>query len=248
MQRAGDLPELLDGPLDPIMLADNLRDLTRLNRWLGGIALSRRAVLALTRGCSGPVEMLDVGTGAADIPDALIAWFARRDRLLRVTAVDTRREILDAARRRVAALPDVLRLEQVSSERLPYPDRSFDIAHCSLVLHHAEPPDALRLLTEMARVSRLGVIVNDLDRRRRFWLGALLISRAATGNAYTRNDAPRSVLRAYRPAEVAQIATRAGLVERRRFHDPLGHRYAICFVPAAGEANGRAVGSRLCPR
>lgn len=232
MERADDLPELLDGPLDPVTLAGNLRDLSRVNRWLGGTALSRRAVLALTRGRTGTTEMLDVGTGAADIPDALIGWLARSGRPLRVTAVDTRREILDAAQRRVTALPDVLRLELVSSDRLPYPDASFDIAHCSLVLHHAEPADALRLLTEMARVSRVGVIVNDLERRRLFWFGAWLLSRVATRNAYTRHDAPRSVLRAYLSAEVAQIAARAGLVETARFHDLLRHRYAICFVPA----------------
>jgi ubiquinone/menaquinone biosynthesis C-methylase UbiE len=238
VKRATDLPELLDGPLDPVTLAGNLRDLTRVNRWLGGTALSRKALLALTRGHPGPTEMLDVGTGAADIPDALIGWLARRRRELVVTAVDTRREILDAARLRIAAVPEVLRLELVDSDRLPYPDRSFDIAHCSLVLHHAEPADAQRLLGEMARVSRLGVIVNDLDRSRRFWFAAWLLSRVTTRNPYTRHDAPRSVRRAYRSAEVAQMATRAGLVESARFHDPLRHRYAICFVRARAAGTG----------
>lgn len=236
MERAEHLPELLDGPLDGETLAGNLRDLSRVNRWLGGTVLSRRALLALTRGRPGEIEMLDVGTGAADIPDALIAWFARRGRRLRVTAVDSRQEILDAARSRVGALPHSLQLELVDSDRLPYPDDSFDVAHCSLVLHHAEPADALRLLLEMARVSRVGVIVNDLDRRWLFWLGAWLLSRLTTGNAYTRHDAPVSVRRAHRPAEVAQLATRAGLVETARFHDPLRHRYAICFVTATTSA------------
>jgi hypothetical protein len=90
----------------------------------------------------------------------------------------------------------------------------------------------------MARVSRLGVIVNDLERTRRFWIGAWLLSRVATRNAYTRHDAPRSVLRAYRSAEVAQLATRVGLVESARFHDPLRHRYAICFVRARATGTG----------
>ena len=45
MRRLADTPELLDGPLDdPVALADNLRDLRRVNRHLGGIALSRRAL------------------------------------------------------------------------------------------------------------------------------------------------------------------------------------------------------------
>ena len=121
----------------------------------------------------------------------------------------------------------------------------FDIAHCSLVLHHAEPAGALRLLQEMARVSRIGVVINDLERSRLAWLGAWLLTRVATRNAYTRHDAPLSVRRAYRPAEVAQMAARAGLVEAARFRDLLRHRYAIAFVPAPrGGASARTGAER----
>ena len=49
----------------------------------------------------------------------------------------------------------------------------------------------------MARVARLGIVVNDLDRTRLGWLGAWLIGRLLTGNPYTRIDAPLSVRRAY---------------------------------------------------
>lgn len=214
------------------MLAGNLRDLARVNRWLGGVALSRRAVRALLHGHAGNVELLDVGTGAADIPDALITALGRPGGWLRVTAVDTNQQILDAARVRVAAGPESLHLERVEGDHLPYPDEAFDIAHCSLVLHHAEPVAAQRLLGEMARVSRIGIVVNDLERSRRAWLGAWLLARVTTRNAYTRNDAPLSVRRAYLPAEVAQMAARAGLMERARFRDLFRHRFAIAFVPA----------------
>lgn len=233
MDRLADADELLDGPLDVETLEGNLRDLARVNRWLGGVALSRQGVLALLRGHQGDVELLDVGTGAADIPDALIATVGRPGRWLRVTGVDTRPEILGAARRRVAAGPASLRLEIVQGDRLPYPDRSFDIAHCSLVLHHAEPADALRLIEEMARVSRIGVVINDLERGRLAWVGAWLLTRLATRNAYTRHDAPLSVRRAYRPAEVAEMAARAGLLEVARYRDLIRYRYAIAFVRAS---------------
>src|SRR5690242_20247885 len=44
VKRARDQPELLDGPLDEESLAGNLRDLSRVNRWLGGAQLSERAI------------------------------------------------------------------------------------------------------------------------------------------------------------------------------------------------------------
>jgi ubiquinone/menaquinone biosynthesis C-methylase UbiE len=235
VKRLSNVQELLDGPLDPDLLDGNLRDLARVNRWLGGIALSRRALVALLRGHPGHVELLDVGTGAADIPDALVEWLARRRRHLLVTAVDTRPEILAAARRRIGDRVG-LKLELVSGDRLPHDDGAFDVAHCSLVLHHLDPGQAHRLLTEMARVSRLGIIVNDLDRGWLTWVGAWLLGRLATRNPYTRHDGPLSVRRAYRAAEVAQMATRAGLVETARFHDVFRHRYSICLVRAPTSA------------
>ena len=40
MRRTPDVEELLDGPLDdPAALIGNLRDLRRVNRWLGGVSL-----------------------------------------------------------------------------------------------------------------------------------------------------------------------------------------------------------------
>ena len=73
MDRLTDAVELLDGPLDdPVALADNLRDLRRVNRWLGGVALRVGRVAALAAHRSD-LAVLDVGTGGADIPLALLA-------------------------------------------------------------------------------------------------------------------------------------------------------------------------------
>ena len=241
MRRATDRPELLDGPLDKATLQGNMRDLAGINRWLGGVALSRRALVALATGSHAlpgvgrvdwrtrPLRLLDVGTGAADIPEALLAWTSKRGLLLHVEAVDERHEILGVALERVGDRPD-LHLDHTAGDRLAYDDGSFDVVHSSLVLHHLEPPAAIRLIREMARTASLGVIVNDLDRRRLSWLGAWAMTRLITRNRYTRHDAPLSVRRAYRPTEVARLALQAGLVEVARTYGFLGHRYAMAFV------------------
>jgi ubiquinone/menaquinone biosynthesis C-methylase UbiE len=243
--RLAETPELLDGPLDGAALRGNLRDLARANRWLGGTALSRRSVVALLRAgrsrgvpdAAGPpgrsVRLLDVGTGAADIPSALGAALERYGVRLEVEAVDRRPEILAVAHERVGDRPH-LRLGRADGEDLPYADGSFDIAHCSLLVHHLEPDRVAALLREMARVARLGVVVNDLDRTRHGFLGAWLLSRLATRNRYTRHDAPLSVRRAYRPGELARLAARARLVEVARFRDVFAHRYALAFAAREG--------------
>ena len=229
MDRLAGAEELLDGPLDDrAAVVGNLRDLARVNRRLGGVSLSARAIEALAPG-RADISVVDVGTGGADIPLALIERGRAAGRLVRVTGVDDRPGVLEAAAvadPRVTATRE-LALHVADGRSLPYPDGAFEIAHASLVLHHLEPDGAHRMLAEMARVARIGVVVNDLVRGRRSWLGAWLLSRIATRNRLTRNDAPLSVRRAYSVAELTALRAAAGLRVERRFDGPFGHRVAL---------------------
>jgi SAM-dependent methyltransferase len=229
MDRLAGAEELLDGPLDDrAALIGNLRDLARFNRHLGGVELSARAMQALAPG-TAEISILDVGTGGADIPLALIDRGRAAGRLVRVTGVDDRPEVLEAATLadpRVTATGE-LALHVADGRSLPYPDDAFEVAHASLLLHHLEPDAARRTLAEMARVARLGIVVNDLVRGRRAFLGAWVLSRVATRNRLTRNDAPLSVRRAYSVAELTSLMAAAGLQVERRFDGPFGYRVAL---------------------
>jgi ubiquinone/menaquinone biosynthesis C-methylase UbiE len=125
-----------------------------------------------------------------------------------VLATDRNSKILALAARN--APPDV-KFAVADARRLPFADDSFDVATCSLVLHHLEPDDAVRVLKEMRRVARRGVIVNDLVRSWVGYLGALVAPRAMSKNPLFRHDAPLSVRRAYTKGEMATLAARAGL-------------------------------------
>ena len=229
MQRLTDALELLDGTLDdPVALDGNLRDLRRINRWLGGIFLSAAAIEALAAN-RAELTLLDVGTGGTDIPLALLGLADRRGRRLTVVGIDSRPEILAAAIRAnpASATTDRLQLLVGDGRSLSYPDHSFDVAHTSLVLHHLAPDAAVELLREMARVARLGVVVNDLHRGRLGWVGAWLLGHLLTGNRYTRHDAPMSVRRAYRVDEMTDLLRAAGLTPVYTIRGALGQRYAI---------------------
>jgi ubiquinone/menaquinone biosynthesis C-methylase UbiE len=244
MDRLADVLEHLDGPLtDPHGLQGNLRDLRRINRWLGGVRLSRRACEALLAGAGrphaagpggetrpvDPLRLLDVGTGGADIPVALIHSWRRRGLEVRVTGLDSRPEVLMAALAERPALRDVAELSLVEGDgrAVPFGDATFDIAHASLLLHHLEPPDAADLLREMARVSTMGIVVNDLARGRLAWLGAWLLVHVATSNRFTRHDGPLSVRRAYTLGEARRLVEAAGLRVMHEEAGFLGHRWAI---------------------
>ena len=99
-----------------------------------------------------------------------------------------------------------------------------------MVLHHLEPDEGTAFLREMARVARLGIVVNDLDRGRLAWMGAWMMSHTLTGNRYTRHDAPLSVRRAYRLDEALALVRSSGLAPVRTIRGAFGHRYAIAAV------------------
>ena len=235
MQRLADASEHLDGPLtDQGMLAGNLRDLRRINRLLGGVDLSRRAIDSLLGTRRAPIRVLDIGTGGADIPVALLASWRRRGVEARVTGIDSRHEVLQAAIAERPLLRRIAELELVEADglALPYADGSFDVAHASLLLHHLEPPQAEILIHEMARVASNGIVVNDLARGPLAWLGAWLLVHVATRNRFTRHDAPLSVRRSYTLSEARALVGRAGLRIIHAETSVFGQRWAIAAVRA----------------
>jgi ubiquinone/menaquinone biosynthesis C-methylase UbiE len=237
MDRLTGIEERLDGSLkDQRALVGNLRDLARVNRRLGGVRLTAAAIETLAPGRAG-ISVLDVGTGGADIPLALIERGRAQGRLVSVTGIDSRPEVLAAAALadpRVTATRE-LTLQVVDGRSLPYLDGAFDVVHASLLVHHLEPADARALLAEMGRVARRGVVVNDLVRGWRWWVGAWLLSHLLTRNPFTRHDAPLSVRRAYTVAELTALLAAAGLRVERRFDGVLGHRVAL-----VARRNGRS--------
>ena len=114
---------------------------------------------------------------------------------------------------------------------LDLPDDSVDVATCSLLVHHLEPPDAVQALQELGRVARRGVVVNDLVRTRTGLVGAHLVGRLLARSPITRHDAVLSVRRAYTRAELVALARAAGL-SPLEVRGRLGYRVALVAEPA----------------
>jgi ubiquinone/menaquinone biosynthesis C-methylase UbiE len=230
LQRLEDAVERLDAPdADPREVEASLDDLARINRLLGGTRLTERALDRLLGGRErGPLTLLDAGSGGGDMATALAAWARRQGFEPRVIAVDASEAITALAAERVGG--DVE--PRIGDMRaLDLGDDSVDVATCSLVIHHLEPPEAVRALRELRRVARIGVVVNDLVRTRLGLVGAHTVIRVLTRNAITRHDAVLSVRRAYTRRELLALVHEAGLrpVHVRGW---LGYRVAIAAEPA----------------
>lgn len=213
-------PELIDQQsLDPAELDRSLGEVWQVNRYLGGNALLKGHLSRMLQGARGRVSLLDVATGSADIPLALLDWGRRRGLDLAVTAVDINPQMVELARRRTAGAP-AIRIAQADGRRLPYPDAHFDVAMCNLALHHLDDAGAADLLREMDRVSRVGWVVADLERRTLAYWGARLLARVVWRSPLTRHDGPLSVRRAFTAAEVRRLVGLAGVSAEVHRHFP----------------------------
>lgn len=205
--------EYLDEPtLDPVVLGRALRQIERVNRWLGGSrALFRhlRPAFAENRALS----ILDIGTGAADIPRLIARRAARLGRRVSIVALDSHPQVARYARSACAGNPSISVTVGVG-ERLPLRSGAVDVAVSSMTLHHLNDQASIAFVREMARVARRAVIVNDLERHPFNYLGArALASTVWRRNLYTRADGPLSVLKGFRTDELMSIGRQAGLAE-----------------------------------
>lgn len=206
-------PELLDETgHDPAELAANLSDIRRVNRLAGGTRATMRALPALLAKVpkGRPALILDLATGSGDIPRAILSRAPRLGRPVEIVASDLSPEILAEAERLLAGYDNVS-FASYDARSVPLPDDSVDIALCALALHHFSREDAITVLQEMARVSRIGFVLNDISRGRLGLISAWAASRLATRNRLTRHDMPLSVRRAFTPVELQTMLQAADL-------------------------------------
>ncbi len=201
--------ELIDSyDLSATDFDQSFADIRRINRFLGGTAVVRREIESL----ASPTEtatLLDLGTGTADIPLAMIRRFRSQGGRLQAAALDANATIIQIAGHEAIGDPD-LRLLTGDASRLPFRDGSFDFVTCSLTFHHFPDEIAIDTLKEMHRVSRRALIVNDL--RRGYLPAALiwLVTRITLMHRLTCHDGPLSVMRSRTLAEYRELAARAG--------------------------------------
>jgi 2-polyprenyl-3-methyl-5-hydroxy-6-metoxy-1,4-benzoquinol methylase len=214
LARAAGVLEIIDGPLPVAFdeMACCMMDISRVNGLFGGRMVTMIHVKRLLAALPADhlITVLDVGTGAGDIPRALVRWARREGRRIRVFALDRDAATLRIAARVVRDYPEISFLRG-DALALPIRPGSVDLTISAMTLHHLEPDAGVRYLAEMDAAARVGMIVNDLVRSRIAHAVVWLITRFITRSAISRHDGPLSVRRSYTPHEVSGLCEKAGV-------------------------------------
>lgn len=158
---------------------------------------------------AGP-NLLDVGTGTAQIPIELLS----RGMSGAVYAVDLAQHMLDLAQKNVAAAGWQARifLERIDAKGVSYKDGAFDVVMSNSIIHHI--PEPAVCLREMIRLTRPGglLFVRDLMRPDdRPTLDRLVEQYAGDANAHQKKMFAESLHAALRLDEIRALLVDAGL-------------------------------------
>jgi 2-polyprenyl-3-methyl-5-hydroxy-6-metoxy-1,4-benzoquinol methylase len=198
-------------------LTNALEELRLINRWSGGHLASIRQInrVVAWRG-AGPVRILDLATGIADYPEAILKWADRRGIEIEIVAVDANEETCRHAVRsldsnldaKLRARVTVMTVDALASG---FPDRSFDVVHAALFLHHLDQEESVELLREMRRIARQAVVINDLHRHPVAYFALRLVGKLLPVSEMFRHDGPVSVLKGFNRSELTGLARAAGM-------------------------------------
>ncbi len=213
--------ELMDDPgVDERELARALGFIRGVNRWLGGsnVAIARVAEFSTHWPAGRRLRVLDLGTGSADIPMAIVRWARVRGMSIHVTAIDLHEKTVAIAQKLTASSAEIT-VEVVDALRSLeiFGPRSFEVVHAGMFLHHLPDPDAVEMLRQMRDLCTIGAVWNDLRRSAIARLGVRIL--ALPASPMVRHDAILSVEKGFTIAEAKRLALAAG------WTNPVVHRH-----------------------
>ncbi len=212
-----DRPELMDDlNLASDALRQNLDELETINTWLGGYTPVTGGLETLRTEWprDRPLRLADIGCGGGDTLRVIAKWARRHGLAIELIGIDANAFMIDYARQKCAAWPEIT-FQQLDIFAHVFRQQTFDVVTASLFCHHFADQSLIELLGQLARQTRLGVVVNDLHRHTVAYYSIKWITRLFGGSYLVQHDAPLSVARAFQKVDLQTLCTRAGVTIRR---------------------------------
>ncbi len=190
-----------------------LAEIQLVNRFAGdNRALHRTLLREVGKLDLSAFSVLDVGAGSGQLLRAIARWARRGDRSADLCGLELNARSARLIADESADFPEI-RVVQADAMELPFADRSFDYVVSSLFAHHLTDDHIVEVLIEMSRVARRGVYLIDLHRHPMALVAYKAFCAAFRISRLVREDGSLSILRGFKPHELAELASRAGLGE-----------------------------------
>ena len=187
-------------------LINSLDQLANINKWLGGnkTTIDSLKTILKTNPKDKTISIVDLGCGNGDMLRK-VAHFGRKNGYkFDLLGIDANQATIDYAIQLSANFPEITyKKEDVLSKE--FVTHTYDIAMCTLFLHHFEDPIALDFIQTLLKNAKIGVVINDLHRH---WLAYYLFKllTSVVGNEMTREDGLTSILKAFKRQDLDQFS------------------------------------------
>ena len=176
-----------------------LRELRLINYFLGGNTGSKRGVSKIILNIpNDKIYLLDAGSGSSDVLDDL----KKKHRSVRVISLDRNKRVCNFIKRNNNFKPMVVCADAFN---LPFKDKSIDIIHTSLFLHHFDSRSLSSMLKIFNKVAKYGIVINDLQRSLLAFLGIKILTMLFSRSELVKSDAPVSVRKGFIKSELIDL-------------------------------------------
>ncbi len=188
-----------------------LHDIRLVNRFAGDKrALNKTLLREIEKENLQKFSVLDVGAGSGELLREIGKFARRKNKQAKLFGLELNVRSADAILEESRNFAEIKSI-QANALYLPFADKTFDYAISSLFTHHLTDEQIVKTLSEMKRVVRRKIFVIDLDRHPLAYFFYKIFCVAFRISPLVRHDGSLSILRSFKPDELAELARKAGL-------------------------------------
>ena len=188
------------------LLIKTLDQIASINKWLGGNGLTIDGIKTIlkTHSKSKKISIIDLGCGNGDMLREVAEFGHKNGYKFELLGLDANQTTIDYAIQLSANFPEITyRKEDVLSKE--FESHTYDIALCTLFLHHFEDTVVLNFIETLLKNTKIGVVINDLHRHRlAYYLFKLLT--LVINNPMVKTDGLISILRGFKRIDLEQFS------------------------------------------
>lgn len=210
-------PELMDDPeVNEKDLSVALEDIAKVNKMLGGNAITIDAVLEILKkkDISKEYVIMDFGCGDGEMLRQLSNALKKNNINARLIGIDNHDKCLVQARNLSGSGTDIKYYKE-DILALNKGEFSCDIIICTLTLHHFTDKDIRNVISKGLELASEAIIINDIHRTRLSYYLFKLFSFFFIKGYIAKNDGLVSIKRGFKRRELLRFAKDLGLKQHR---------------------------------
>lgn len=211
--RRSEATEIMDNfSMEGEILRDALDKIAGINRLLGGNKISIQGVNALLRSGKerGEIRILDVGCGNGDMLRTLADFAIKKQFKFHLTGIDANSFTIGYARQ-LSENYENIHFQCADIFEEIHSENNYDLILCTLTLHHFKDEEILKLIRSFKEKSRLGIVINDLQRSALPYYLFIALCFIFRLNKMSKQDGLVSILRGFKKADLQQYSKQLNL-------------------------------------